>query len=155
MEVPSIEEFEEIKEISVAEMEKMVADLRELKHTLNEAKAVEKTARTAYLGQEKRVMEALTQIGKDSYVGNEGRVTRVRKLAVRVPATIEDRLKFFSWLERTQGQEVADAYKSVNSQALNSLYNNLTEQYAERGEVLDIEGLDAPTYRESLSFRKA
>lgn len=140
--------------LNLQEMDALIGELRDAKTDYDKAKKEASLAKQHYDNLQLKVSAALESANKDKYVCDHGTVSIVRKLAVRVPATPEDRLKFFKWLEENEGQEVADNYKTVNSQALNTLYNQLAEEYAARGEVLEIEGLEAPTYRETLSFRK-
>ena len=133
----------------------MVGKLRELRTAYDEANAVKKEKYDDYKRQEAMVIEALAEVGKDTYIcEGVGRVTKVEKMAVRVPATPDQKKQFFNWLKENMGEDVATQYTSVNSQALNSLYNQLTEEYAQRGEVLNIDGLETPLTRIELSFRK-
>ncbi len=141
--------------LTLEEMDNMVAELKKLRVAYDESNAVKKEAYTAYKAQETKVIEALEQSGKDTYICEGiGRVTKVEKMAVRVPATPEQKVAFFNWLREHMGEDVATQYTSVNSQSLNSLYNQLTEEYALRGQVLDIDGLEPPVTRVELSFRK-
>lgn len=142
-------------ELTLKEMDEMIAELKDLKTDYNAANAVKKEAYDVYKAQETKVIEALSCAGKDTYIcEGVGRVTRVEKMAVRVPASPEQKKAFFSWLRENMGDDVATQYTNVNSQALNGLYNQLTEEYALRGEVLNIDGLDTPVTRVELSFRK-
>lgn len=150
-----MEGFEEEKRaISINEMNALTEKLRELKKVHAEKARDEKAAKTEVSIVEQQILSALNDSDVDTFVGTGGRVTRVRKLAVRIPATPEDKEKLFAWLEKHQGKDVADHYKTINSQALNSLYNDLLSEYAAKGEVLEIDGLEIPTYRENLSFTK-
>jgi len=141
--------------LTMEEMNGMVTELRARKSAYDESNAVKKTYYDAYKAQEAMVIEALSEEGMSTYIcDGVGRVTKVEKMAVRVPATPEQKTAFFNWLRENMGDDVATQYTSVNSQALNSLYNTLTEEYAARGEVLDIAGLETPVTRTELSFRK-
>ena len=144
-----------VMSITMKEMDDMVKELRERKTAYDESNAIKKTLHAAYKAQEAMVIEALALEEKDTYICEGiGRVTKVEKMAVRIPSTPEEKTAFFNWLRDNMGEDVATQYTSVNSQALNSLYNQLTEEYAERGEVLDIDGLDVPITRTELSFRR-
>lgn len=141
--------------LTLKEMDDMVSELRKRKAAYDEVNAMKKTLYAEYKDQEAKVIEALSQSGKDTYIcEGVGRVTKVEKMAVRVPATPEQKKAFFSWLRDNMGEDVATQYTSVNSQALNGLYNQLVEEYALRGEVLTIDGLETPVTRTELSFRK-
>jgi len=141
--------------LTLKEMDDMVSELRQRRTRYDEANTVKKKLYDEYKMQEVMVIEALEQSGKDTYICEGiGRVTKVEKMAVRVPATPEQKKAFFEWLRENMGEDVATQYTSVNSQALNGLYNQLMEEYAHRGEVLNISGLDTPITRTELSFRK-
>lgn len=141
--------------LTLKEMDDMVAELRRRRTLYDEANATKKVLHENYKDQEAMVIEALAQSGKDTYIAEGvGRVTKVEKMAVRVPSTPEQKVAFFNWLKENMGEDVATQYTSVNSQALNSLYNQLLEEFALKGEVLDIAGLDIPITRTELSFRK-
>ena len=146
---------EEQSQITVAEMDNLIERLREAKADYKAKSDEAKLAKEAYDDLQLKLLAALEELDKDTYIAKSGRITRVRKLAVRVPKTLDEKRAFFQWLRDNRGEEVADSYMSVNSQSLNTLYNTLTEEYASRGEILDIDGVETPTYRESLSFRQS
>ena len=153
--VLDIDAFEEEKvELSLTEMDALVTKMREAREKYDEKKRESTEAKNNLESIQRQVSSALESAGKDKYVCDAGTVSIIKTLAVRVPATSEDRQNFFEWLRANRGEEVANHYMSVNSQSLNSLYNLLTEEYAARGEVLQIDGLEQPTFREKLSFRK-
>jgi hypothetical protein len=147
-------EEEPKKELSLQEMDALVEKLRLSKERYQEDKAISDASNAQYREVEAEVMSVLEEAGKDTYISEHGRVTLVKKLAVRVPKTLDEKRDFFAWLRENKGEETADHYMTVNSQSLNRLYNDLTEEYGARGEVLEIDGLEMPTYRETLQFRK-
>ena len=67
----------------------------------------------------------------------------------------EQKEAFFNWLRENEGEDAYHAYMTVNSNTLNSFYNLKTREYGERGEILEIAGLDQPTEFSKLSLRKA
>jgi len=74
---------------------------------------------------------------------------------VATPKSIEEKVAFFKWIEDNLGEETRDAYMTVSSASLNKFYQEQSDLAAERGEVLEIDGLQPPTSRSILSFRKA
>ena len=146
---------EEQPQITVKEMDNLIAEMRDAKSEYTAKNNDAKEAKTILDSLQAKLLDALETLDKDTYIADAGRITRVRKLTVRVPKTLEAKRSFFKFLEETQGKDVADSYMSVNSQSLNSLYNQLVEEYAERGEVLEMDGIETPTFRESLSFRQS
>lgn len=141
---------------TLAEMNDHVKQLRELKEAYTEAKAQSDSLYEQYKAQENVVLAMLEESGTDTYIATGfGRVTVVEKLAVRVPATPDERQKFFNWVREHLGEDALHAYQTVNSQSLNALYNKLAEEWGAQGKVLEIDGLEAPMVRKELSFRKA
>ena len=105
---------------------------------------------------ESRVITMLEQCGKDSYLcEGTARVNRIAKLSVRIPQDAVEKAKFFKWLKEKHGAEGFLAYATVNSNALNKLYNDEfaacpDEQKAE----FSIDGVGAPIERVSLRVTK-
>lgn len=149
-----MDEFKESRQISIQEMNELTTKLREAKAAHAVKAREEKEAKLIVTELEEQILACLNEADIPTFVGAGGRVTCVKKLAVRIPDSPENKQKFFKWLEKHQGREVAEHYMTVNSQALNTLYNSLVEEYGNRGEILEIDGLELPTYRESLSFTK-
>lgn len=140
--------------ISVEQMDEAVKELKVLRIRHSEAKAVEKEARERLEEQERFVMKLLASSNKKSYiVDGVGRVTLTERLSVTTPKTPEEKQQFFDWVKKNLGEDVHDAYMTVNSRSLNTLYKELSEEYAQRGEVLNIPGLSAPTSQTILQFR--
>ena len=147
--------IEEQSQITVNEMDNLIERLREAKDEYKIKSDASKIAKAEYDTIQLKLLAALEELDKDSYIAKSGRITRVTKMAVRVPKTLDEKRAFFTWLRETRGDEVADSYMSVNSQSLNTLYNEMVDEYASRGEILTMEGVEPPTLRESLSFRQA
>jgi hypothetical protein len=142
--------------ISLADMDGAIQNIRDLEANYKAAKEISDAHFAELSSAKEKVMDMLEQAEKTVYVAEGvGRVTLSYEMSVQTPKTPSEKKAFFSWLASKMGQEVADAYTTVNSQALNSLYNSLTEEYASRGEILMIDGLSEPIARRKLSLRKA
>lgn len=137
-------------------MDDAIKNIRALEALYKAAKEISDMHYEQLNSAKAKVIEMLEQAGKTVYVAEGvGRVKVSYEMSVQTPKTPEEKTAFFKWLASNMGQDVADAYLSVNSQSLNSLYNELTEQYARRGEVLTIDGIGAPISRTKLSLTKA
>lgn len=101
-----------------------------------------------------KITEALRRAGKKSYkVDGLGTVSLRATEVVRVPSTVEDKNKFFTFLKETRGSEFLLSLTTVNSQTLNAWYKKESDLAAERGETgFAVPGLDGCTTRESLAF---
>jgi hypothetical protein len=142
--------------ISLADMDAAIGKIREMEEKYKEAKKVSDALFEELSFAKQRVIEMLERSGRTVYIAEGlGRVKLTYEMSVQTPKTPEEKKSFFAWLADEMGQETADAYLSVNSQSLNSLYNDLSEQYARRGEVLQVPGLGAPIARTKLSVTKA
>ena len=143
-------------EVSIDQMDDAVKKLREAKEEKSKAKAIYDTAQSAYAEAEARVMSLMEHSGKKTYIAEGfGRVTIKEELSVRVPRTPEQKQAFFDWVKNNMGEDAYYAYMSVNSRSLNSLYKQKAEEYGDKGEVLEIDGLESPSSFTKLSFTKA
>lgn len=145
-----------IAEISLEQMDNEVRKLRELKDQYTEASTKAKEINAVYKEQEAKIISLLAQAGKTKYVvEGVGQVITTENLYVPTPKTPEQKQAFFNWLREELGEDGYYTYATVNSNSLNSLYKQKVEEYGERGEVLDIEGLEPPTSHVKLSLRRA
>jgi hypothetical protein len=121
-----------------------------------DAKAKSDALHDEYNSLKMAVIDVMEKEGKTSYtVDGVAKVTLSYDMSVQTPKTLDEKRAFFAWLEKNLGKEAAESYMTVNSITLNSLYNTLNSSYAERGEILEIDGLQPPTSRAKLSVRKA
>lgn len=142
--------------ISLAEMDAAITELKRRREAYAEASSISTLRHEELKQQEATVVMMLEQSGKTVYVAEGvGRVKVTHEMSVQTPKTPENKKAFFNWLATNLGQEVADAYQTVNSQSLNSLYNELEERFTAKGEILSIDGLGAPIARTKLSLTKA
>lgn len=143
------------KEISIKDMQELITCLREAKTAYKEAKDKSDAAYAVLKNLESTVIATLKEAGQDTFtVTGVGKVTVSEQLSVQTPKSIEDKQKFFSFIKEKFGDDGFWAYASINSQSLNSLYKNLTTEYAQNGEVLEIEGLEPASSFTKLSFTK-
>lgn len=147
-------EIMETRTVTTKQLDEQIEHLSMLRDRYQGMKSEASAAHLDMKNQEDRVMSMLEVADKKSYkVDGLCTVTRIDKLAVTTPKTTDAKMAFFKWIETKLGIDAMWAYTSVNSKTLNSLYNTQAEEYAERGEVLDIGGIELPTTRTTLSFR--
>lgn len=152
-----LELWEEKKEdISVAELDKAVASLRGAKDVYSEAKRLSDELYAIVKKCEGALFSLMERAGKDKYIcEGVGLVGITTHLSVQTPKTPEEKEAFFNWIKVNVGEDAYHAYMTVNSQTLNGFYNRTNQEYAERGEILEIDGLQQPTEYKKLSLRKA
>lgn len=147
---------QERREVSIEEMTEAVKNLRAAKDAYDEQKALSDSMYAEYKNQQNVVAKLMQEGGLDEYtVKGFGKVFVKEELSVRTPKSPEQKAAFFAWVRENMGTEAANAYMSVNSSSLNSLYRQKVEEYGARGELLSIDGLEEPTSYTKLTLRKA
>lgn len=141
--------------LNMGEMDALVRKSQELWDVYEAKKKVASEAHAEYEKTEAAVMAALRAAGKKSYkVDGVGTVTIVQKSQVTVPKTIEAKKRFFQYL-RTKGEDVLFGMTTVNSQTLNSWFNREMDEATGNGLLgFSVPGIDAPTSRETMAFKK-
>lgn len=144
------------EELSIEAMDAAVVKLRKARDEYAELSRVAKESHEVVKELEYQVISMLTKAGKKKYiVEGVGNITLTETLSVQTPKSPQEKEAFFNWLKEEMGQDGFLAYASVNSSSLNKLYKDKFEEYAARGEVLEIEGLQQPVSYTKLSLRKA
>lgn len=130
---------------------KMQSDWDAYEKLHNEAKALKEI----YEETEHKVLQTLKAAKKSKYhVDGLGTVSIRNTYQVTTPKTMAAKEKLFKYLAN-RGKEVYYAYLTVNSQSLNSFYNKELELAKEAGAGnFSIPGIDEPTHRETIAFRK-
>ena len=142
-------------EISTQELDRQVAELQKAWDIYDEKAKQAKELKEAYDKKEAQVLELLRLAGKTKYfVEGLGTVYKINRFQVTTPKTIESKTELFKYLQKTKGIEFAWSLFGTNSQSLNSFYNRELEEAKEAGKEFNIPGLDEPTHKESLGFRK-
>jgi len=139
-------------EISTALLDEKVKALQEHREDADKKKAVYSEANKKADALETELIDLLQACKKSSYkVDGIGTVTVYDKFSVKVPADGESKDQFFSFIEGKYGKDGLDKYRSVNSAALNSLFNQLVEEEG----ITDLPGVGLPSARTILSFTTA
>jgi len=144
-----------MSEITLADMDAAIQELAAKNAEYDTANKISKSLYHECEELERKLLAMMEATEKDAYIGAGFRVSKVHKMSVQTPKSPAEKKAFFAWLMENKGEAIHDAYLSVNSQSLNSLYNELTEEFASKGEILMIDGLGEPIARTSLSIRKA
>lgn len=142
--------------VSTKELDQAVKHAQDLREAYKQAKKLSDEAYRQVEMAEAALILLMERADKTAYIAEGvGRVGISHKMSIQTPKSPEERRAFFAWLAEKKGQEVADAYMSINANSLNSLYNQLTEEAALAGEILEIPGLGEPVARVTLSLTKA
>ena len=145
----------ETREVTVAELDEAVIQYKLAKEEHEKASAVSSEKHEEAEKCKNNLIALLECAGKTSYIlENVALITVSLKTQVTTPKTIEDKEKFFAWVEKKLGREGMIAYQTVNYQSLNSLYNSAMKEALDKGQEWNgVDGIDMPTVVRTLSMR--
>lgn len=153
-------QFEEAKpktEVNVSEFDHLITALRGLRDRKDELNDEVKRLNGEIDHVEAEILNFLNKTGKKNWeVPGVGLAYKYEKLEVKFPQNIEDRRKFENWLKEKYGEEMRGTMFTVNYQSLNKFYNEEYEKAVEKGlgDSFKIDGLDAPTSKVLIGFRR-
>lgn len=152
--VTDVHDWAESKPVTVEELDLLVKHYLRAREIYEAAKKVSGDKYAEYQELENKLVQTLTDAGKKSYkVDGVGQVTRVVKNSVQTPKDVSDKRSFFKWVGEKYGEDVRDQMMSVNSQTLNSFYNQEVEKHAD-DPLFGIPGIGSPTASEHLTFKR-
>lgn len=97
----------------------------------------------------------LDEMEVNSFKTKYGTITKTARTSYRTPKTAEDKAAFFEWLKNTRGEDVYMEKIGINSQTLNAIAKEEFEAAIEEGNIdFSIPGLEEPSIRETISFRR-
>ena len=141
--------------ITVAEIESLVKELADKRLQVEELKRPYSQAQEELEQIEGKVGGALIEMGKDSYKSEYGTVSRRTEERYNLPATPEDREKFFNFLKE---KGVFEQLITVNSNTFNSFIKAEKEAVEARDPEaalhFSLPGVPEAKTRHVLSFRK-
>jgi hypothetical protein len=144
--------------VTLSEMNEKIKTLKELSDKSKQLSDEKKLIDNAYETLESEIIIALQSNNLKSYkLDGVAALTVVNKMSVQTPKDLESKRAFKEWLTKRFGPDAVDAYLSINSNTLNSLYR---EEYelailAGNADSFKISGICEPIARQSLSVRKA
>jgi hypothetical protein len=146
------------QEVSTAELDEAVRELREAREAYDVIKAEATKAHFQVENAQKKITELLTKAGKSKYDAEGiGKVNIVERLSVSYPKDLEERKKFMQWIDGKLGEDGILTYLTVNIQTLNSLYKQEYDNEVLNGDpsTFTIPGLPEPTASLSVRFNRA
>lgn len=143
--------------VTVDQLDGFVEQYRSLKECIEEQERQTGAAREELDKLGYKIMAILKTLNRKNYKSEAGTFTIVEKTRVSIPQTNEDKEALFRWL-RDRG--LYEAYATVNSNAINSLFNEEYEQVKRSGDPeqimnFSIPGLSQPKVHEIISFRRS
>lgn len=142
---------EAAEEVSTKELDALVIKMQSDWDAFEEQNDKAKELRAVYDATEHQLMELIKKAGKTKWQAEGvGTAYLVNKYQITTPKTGSAKEKLFAYIKEKHGPETLLGLLSINSQTLNSFVN----KELENNPLENIPGLDPPTHRESLGFRK-
>lgn len=145
------------KSVTTEMLDQMVKDMRSKRDVYEAAKAKATELYKSFEESEGQLLEALTKAGKRKYhVDGVGLVYFIEKLVVTTPKTLEAKRAFYDYLREAYGETFLLDKQSISHQSLQKIYNDAYNEAKDNGsaDTFSIPGLDAPTAKVSIGFRK-
>ena len=93
-----------------------------------------------------KIQGALNEVGLKNFRNSRGLVSIRKNWDCKAPKDPAKKKEFYGWLK---DMGWFDEWISVNTKTLNSQYKKLYEEKAKEGELFEIPGVGAPSYRET------
>jgi len=149
----NLDEWDEAgaQEVSTKELDELVVNMQETYADYEKEKKIATETRLAYEELQKKVLEMLKKAGKTKWnVDGLGTVSIRGRYQYTTPKGLTSKGALFEYIKQKHGPDALMGLLSIHSGTLNSFAN----EEKEREPLVEIPGLDPPTHRESLSFRK-
>jgi uncharacterized protein (UPF0335 family) len=138
---------------TVQDLERLCLEVASQREIVAEFERGKKAANELLETLEQKVLDVFKGLDKTSYDSKVGKFIISHRQSVKLPATPEDRERFFQYL-KDSGQ--FDSTITVHSATLNRLYKDEFEKAKDRGDDdFEIPGIGPPTVAEILSVRKS
>lgn len=138
---------------TLAEVANLASSIFLQKNTLDAAKNIVKNAQEKLDDLENKMIYMLKDAGLESFKSSMGTCTISNRTSVRIPQTVEDKLKLFEYLKQ---KNIFNELVGVNAQTLNSFYKSELEKAIERGDdEWKLPGVGEPVITETLYVRKS
>lgn len=135
----------------IKDIDKMISEIRDFEDELEQLKAVQSKIREQVEERERAIMSALEESELKAFKGSRGAVSVVSRWSVKMPKDPAAKDELRKVLEE---KNAFDGLWTINHQSLNSYFKEEKAVCDERGEMIDLPGLN-PVEDKFLSFRKA
>jgi RecG-like helicase len=141
------------QEVSVTEMQDLILAYAAAREDYDSKKSIASAANAEVDRIKAEIIEKMKGAGLDKFSTQVGTVSTTHKLSVTTPKTLEDKKALAEYF-KAKGEDFFYSYMGINSQTLNSYYNEMSKDAAARGETFSLPGIGEPTVMENISFRK-
>lgn len=139
------------EKVTVEDLNRLVEELQKQRLEKEKQEDILKAINKCVDALENKCAAYLKELDQDSFKTPYGTIYRIQRWRVPTPKSDTDKKAFFDYL---QEKGMFYTLASVNSNSLNSFYKNEVEAAKERGEFLEIPGLEPPQLTETLGVRK-
>ncbi len=141
---------------TIEDLERLSREIRDMREKVAELKKPYTDMQDELDAKEALAIGILKELGKKSYQGEAGTITRVESYRVNLPNSPEDKAAFRAFLEE-RGD--FDRLLTYNSNTVNSYYMQEWENAKQSDDPTDalnfkIPGIQEPKIRETIQFRK-
>jgi hypothetical protein len=150
--------------VTLEQLEALITKYRAAREAAEKFRVEKTKAEKEFDELEGKLIEAMEQTGKTKvFVEGAGTLYFINKMTVPSPKTAADKKQLFDYIQAEYGTPTLLDKLSINYQTLQSFYNNAAKEYVEKCEkegkpelaaTFHIPGLEAPTNKRSLGFRK-
>jgi hypothetical protein len=141
------------EEISVAQMQDIILAYAAAKEDYDAKKSIASDAHAEVERIKDELISMMKRAGTDKFSTQVGTVSTTHKFSVTTPKTLEDK-KALALYFQAMGDDAFYSYMGINSQTLNSYFNEKTKEAAAKGETFTLPGVGEPTIMENISFRR-
>jgi len=146
----------EKEEISVADLDGAITEMRETRTDYKAKKKVSSEAHAKYKKATDVVIDMMKRAKKSNYqVDGIGKVVVYDTCKVKMPSDHDNKGKLFKWLNDNLGADGFLTYATINYNSLNSLFNEHTTINAEKGESFTMPGVAEPTSESNIRFTRS
>lgn len=143
---------EEVRAVDTAELDRLIADMRQAEADYEEAKKV--SDGKFHIREQKRqlVLQTLVACGKSKYyVDGLGTASVIPDYSVPTPKTIEEKRQLFQYIRKTYNDDALMSLLSINYQSLNAFVKQELELHKE-DPTFAVPGVGAPKAENKIRF---
>jgi len=155
---PLMADLEEtpLKEITVMQLDSMMADWAEERRVAEAAEHEAKKLKAIAANTGSKIQQILTETKRSSYPSSHGTAIVSKRFSAIFPKDSENNDKVFKYLREKIGVEAVKSLVSINSAKFNSLYKELMEAAIDEGASdFEMAGIEPPKMFEQIKLRKA
>lgn len=140
--------------VTVADLDNLIKQISDKRQAIEDQDAITAQLNKELFSLKETAVSHLKELGRDDYKCPFGAIVLKNRWSVNLPKSEEDRAALFSWMKE---KGIYDAYVTVNSNSLKSLFLKEREIALESGDAVgfSLPGCGEAKLFEDLSFNKS